>query len=91
MPYEAVADDGHAVVLAKLHETVGVVPEIDVLLRMNLGAFHHIFGHDCVEMVLDHSRAFGIGFLRLIVVDGYSHTEFVAKYLFERSVGDGGH
>ena len=91
MPDEAVAYDHHAVALAEIHEGIGVVPEVHALFGMYLLAFHHVLGHDAVEMVAHHLGAGGVDFLGLVVVYGYAHAEFVAEHVLESGVGHGGH
>ena len=72
VPDQAMADDLHVVVLAKLHKAVGIVPEVGVLLGMYLLALHAVFGHDAVEVLLDDGNTLGILLVTLVHIDGHA-------------------
>ena len=60
MPYQAMADGLHIIIVCELYEVVSLVPVPCVWLRMYLLHFHTVLCYDAVEMLSEDSKAQGI-------------------------------
>ena len=80
MPHKAMANNGQAVIFAKLHRPVGIIPEVGVLLGMNALTLHAVLSHNGVEIVLHHFGPFRIASPHHISVHGGADKEVFANH-----------
>ena len=83
MPHQTVADDEHAVCLAKFHELVGKSEVVDILFRMDFLRLHAVFSHNGVVMLLQYFQAGFVASLDLIAVEGGSDQEIILECVLE--------
>ena len=76
--------DSHAVALAVVYKSVGVIPEIYTFFGIYFLAFHAIFSHYTVEMASDYGVSLGIEAFHVVYGYGCSDEKIVLEMLFQR-------
>ena len=82
MPHQAMPDDEHSVILAKLNEFVCQAKVISVFFRVYHFTLHAVFGHNGVEMAAYYIDCAGVATRSLFGINGDTNEEFITENIF---------
>ena len=89
VPYQAVTDHLHAVLMGKVDDGIGGSEVVVVFGRMDNHALHDVLRHDGVEVLLDQLD--GIRIRDFTGCDSHAHREFAFYHVFQPRRWSGRH